>query len=121
MPVECFLAPGSFADVSALQTFDWDLPAGSEVIGDAAYNHYEMEDLLHEAADIHLRPIRKKNSQRVQPPWERFVLCHVRKRVETAGSLVERMMPKSIHAVTAKGFELKVLLFIAAYSLSFLV
>lgn len=35
----------------------------------------------------------------------------VRKIVETTGSLVERLLPKSIHAVTAKGFELKVALF----------
>jgi hypothetical protein len=30
--------------------------------------------------------------------------------------LIERMLPKTIHAVTAAGFELKVFLFVLAYS-----
>jgi hypothetical protein len=37
--------------------------------------------------------------------------------VETAGSLIEQLLPKSIHAVTSQGFELKVALFVIAYSL----
>lgn len=41
-----------------------------------------------------------------------------RKMVETASSLIERMLPKSIHAVTSQGFELKVALFVIAYSLN---
>jgi len=32
--------------------------------------------------------------------------------------LIERMLPKTIHAVTAEGFELKVFLFILAYSIN---
>jgi hypothetical protein len=40
--------------------------------------------------------------------------------VETTGSLIERLLPKSIHAVTAKGFELKVALFVLACSINFL-
>ncbi|MGD8405642.1 MAG: hypothetical protein PVJ21_18430 [Anaerolineales bacterium] len=44
----------------------------------------------------------------------------VRKIVETTGSLIERLLPKSIYAVTAKGFELKVVLFILACSINFL-
>ena len=39
-------------------------------------------------------------------------------QVETAGSLIERLLPKSIHAITAKGFELKVMLFTLAASLT---
>ena len=30
--------------------------------------------------------------------------------METAGSLIQRRLPKSIHAVTAAGFEMKVVL-----------
>jgi hypothetical protein len=32
--------------------------------------------------------------------------------------LLERMLPKTIHAVTAQGFELKVFLFVLAYSIN---
>ena len=47
-----------------------------------------------------------------------FVQSYYRKRVETAGSLIEQLLPKSIHAVTSQGFELKVALFVIASSLN---
>ena len=53
-------------------------------------------------------------------PWvsTSFVQSYYRKRVETAGSLIEQLLPKSIHAVTSQGFELKVALFVIASSLN---
>jgi len=48
-----------------------------------------------------------------------FQAC-IRKIVETTGSLIERLLPKSIHAVTARGFEIKVALFVLACSVNFL-
>lgn len=114
-PVEFFLTPGSCADVAGLDYFDFDLPPQSQIIGDKAYNDYELEDVLNEA-DLHLLPMRKINSKRPVPPWTHYLQAHYRKAVETAGSLLERLMPKSIHAVTAQGFELKVVLFVVALS-----
>jgi hypothetical protein len=38
--------------------------------------------------------------------------------IETVGSLMERMLPNTMHAVTAAGFELKVFLLVLAYSLN---
>ena len=46
------------------------------------------------------------------------VQSYHRKRVETAGSLIAQLLPKSIHAVTSQGFELKVALFVIASSLN---
>ena len=43
---------------------------------------------------------------------------YYRKMVETAGSLIEQWLPKSMHAVTAQGFALKVALFVIASSLN---
>ena len=37
-PVEFFLTPGHFSDISALDLFDFDLPPGSTIYGDKAYN-----------------------------------------------------------------------------------
>jgi hypothetical protein len=37
---------------------------------------------------------------------------------ETVGSLLERMLPKTIHTVTAAGFALKVFLFVLTYSIN---
>jgi hypothetical protein len=75
-----------------------------------------MEDVLLEASQIRLYPIRKKDSKRPLPPYIAYVQHYYRKRIETVGSLIERMLPKTIHAVTAEGFELKVFLFALAYS-----
>jgi hypothetical protein len=38
--------------------------------------------------------------------------------LETAGSHIERLFPKPIYAVTAKGFEVKVILFVLASSIN---
>ena len=62
--------------------------------------------------------MRKKNSQRRLPADVSFVQHYHRKMIETTGSLIEQMLPKSIHAVTSQGFELKVALFVIAYSLN---
>jgi hypothetical protein len=117
-PVEMFLAPGSTADVSTLPGFDFDLPHGSTVYSDSAFTLYSLEDVLREAAGIDLSPLRKKNSKRPVPAYIAYLQGQGRKMVETAGSLIARLLPKSIHAVTSKGFELKVMLFVLAYSIS---
>jgi len=117
-PVECFLTPGGFGDVDALKYYAYALPDGSIIYADKAYNDYAIEDLLQEVDHIQLIPMRKKNSKRTLPPYIAFVQSYHRKRVETAGSLIEQLLPKSIHAVTSQGFELKVALFVIASSLN---
>ncbi len=117
-PVEFFLTPGSFGDVDALKVFQFDLPEGSTIYADKAYNDYLVEDLLMEAASVRLLPIRKENSKRPLPPYVSYLQDRGRKFIETVGSLIERMLPKSIHAVTPKGFELKVSLFVLAYAIN---
>ena len=77
---------------------------------------HQIEDALQEAG-ISLKPIRKKNSKRQYPPWEVYLQQLTRKRVEVSISLIEQLLPKSIHAVSALGFELKGLLFVIATSI----
>jgi Transposase DDE domain len=117
-PVECLLTPGSYSDVRMRKTFRFDVPEGSHVYADKAYNDYAMEDVLLEASQIRLYPLRKKNSTRPLPPYIAYVQHDYRKRIETVGSLIERMLPKTIHAVTAAGFELKVFLCVLAYRIN---
>ena len=117
-PVECLLTPGGFGDVDALKYYAYELPNGAIIYADKAYNDYEIEDLLKEVNHIDLLPMRKKNSKRALSPPVTFVQSYHRKRVETAGSLIEQLLPKSIHAVTSQGFELKVALFVIASSLN---
>ena len=117
-PVECFLTPGSSSEVRALKTFTFDVPEGSRSYADKAYNDYQREDVLFEAAEIDLSPIGKKHATSTLPPYTAYVQHDYRKRIETVGSLLERMLPKTIHAVTAEGFELKVFLLVLAYSIN---
>jgi Transposase DDE domain len=72
-PVECFLTPGSDRDVRMLKTFRFDIPEGSHIYADKAYNDSAMEDVLLEASHIQLYPIRKKNSTRTLPPYIAYV------------------------------------------------
>lgn len=118
-PVEFFLTPGSYSDTHAFSLYDFDLPQNAWVTGDKAYTDYVVEDVLNEAG-IRMRPMRKGNSKRRVPPWIYYLQSTIRKVVETTGSLIERLLPKSIHSVTPKGFELKVGLFVLASSLNFL-
>ena len=117
-PVECVLTHGGCGDIDALKCYAYDLPDNSIIYADRAYNDYDIEDHLQEIEHIFLLPMRKKNSKRQLPACVSFVQHYHRKMVETAGSLIEQMLPKSIHAVTSQGFELKVALFVIAYSLN---
>ena len=115
-PVEVVLAPGAEHDAKALKQFDFNLPEEAVVYGDKACNDYDVEDLLEEAAEIDLLTLRKKNSKRAVPAYVEYLQHTYRKRIETAGSNIEKKLPASIHAVTAEGFELKVFLFVLALS-----
>ena len=119
-PVEFFLSPGSYSDTNALWVFFFDLPEGSKTTGDKAYTDYVVEDTMNEAK-LYLSPLRKKNSTRPVPPWVHYLMSSYRKMVETTGSLVEQLLPKHIHAVTPRGFEFKVALFVLACSINYLV
>jgi hypothetical protein len=118
-PVEFFLTPGSTSDTRAYGWYDFDLPQGAWVTGDKAYTDYVVEDVLNECG-LRIRTMRRANSKRPWPPWIVHLQATVRKIVETTGSLIERLLPKSIHSVKPQGFELKVGLFVLASSLNFL-
>jgi len=118
-PVEFFLTPGSWSDTKAYGRYDFDLPEQAWITGDKAHNDYDIEDALN-TSGLRMRPIRKENSKRPVPPWVYYLQSKYRKIVETTGSLLERLLPKSIHSVTARGFELKVGLFVLATRLNFL-
>ena len=120
-PVEVLLTPGNTSDTKVLEFFDFNLPKGSTIYGDKAYTNYEIEDLLRDNDGIELQPIRKVNHQRQFDPCVEFLQKTYRKGIETANSMITKMFPKTIHAVTAAGFELKVFLFVLAHSFQFAV
>ncbi len=115
-PVAFFLSAGSFADITAFQAMQVDLPKESELYADSAYTDYELEDYYQECEQLYLRVDRKSNSKRKDKPYEAFLKKHFRKRIETSFSGITNFFPKHIHAVTAKGFMLKIVLFLFAYA-----
>ena len=118
-PVEFVFTPGSESDISAFKKFELDIPNGSVIYADKAYNCYEFEDSLQEIG-ISLIAQRKGNSKRPLTGCLRYIQSRARKKIETTFSQITNLFPRSIHAVTERGFMLKIYLFILAHSISLL-
>jgi hypothetical protein len=117
-PGECVLTPGASSDGRALRSFQCDVPEGSVISADRAYKDDGLEALMYESVQSALSPLRNEHAKRVRPPSMAFVQHYFRNRGETASRLIDRRLPKTMHAVTARGFELKVFLLVLAYSIN---
>ena len=95
--------------------------AESNIYGDSAYTDYTIEDDMKEADFIQLMIQRKSNAKRKDEPWIRFIKEQMRKGIETTFSLLKGLFLRKIHAVTFKGFLLKILLFIIGFTFNKLV
>lgn len=116
-PVEIELLPGCSADLVGLKEMQLQLPPGSKLCADKAYNHYAYEDKLASDRDLHLLPQRKRNSKRAHSNELAGWINRVRKRIETTFSQVTARLGRKIHAVIPAGFELKIRLVFAAYAI----
>lgn len=117
-PIEFLLRPGAESDVAVLKDLNFDLPRNARCYADKIYNDDTHEALLLEALGVFFEPLRKKNSTKDTSYLNEHDKATIRKRIETSFSQITRFFPKSIHAVTARGFELKVICFIFAFSIS---
>jgi hypothetical protein len=117
-PRQYLLLPAAISDIEGLRKINLSLPKNSGLYGDKAYNDYKYEERLVQEKQIHLQPIRKKNSTRKGSGLWAKIRQKKRKIIETTFSCIEKLMPRSIHAVTKAGFELKVTLFILAYGVT---
>ncbi len=79
--------------------------------------YYEIEDILCDVC-VKLFLARKYNLKCPHPAWRTYLCEYYRKHVETAGSLIGRLLLRSIHALTQEGFELKVTLFVLASAIN---
>jgi hypothetical protein len=118
LPVEFALAPASDADIAAFRCLMLDLPEQAHLFADAGYLDQHEEALLRESADLHLVAARRRNSKQPLPPWVSYIAKHERKRVETVFSQIVSAFGRTVHAVTPRGFELKVFLTVLAYTLT---
>ena len=116
-PVEFVIEPGSRSDIRVARSFDFDIPRGSRIHADRAYTDYAFEDYLDLQRNISLAVKRKKNAKRRTNKF-----CgKTRKIIETAFSSIVRSFARKVHAITPQGFELKIVMFIFAYAMGFLV
>lgn len=116
-PVELVLVPGSTADISALRCMDLNVPEGSEIFGDSGFLDREFEAALDEEADLRLVVPRRSNRKDQLDGCLEYVCRLCRKRVKTTFSQLSERLARSIHAVRPRGFELKILLTVLAFSL----
>lgn len=118
IPVEFGFVPGCESDVQALKKLPLAVAAESKIYGDAAYTDYQIEDDMREADLVELMIQRKSNSLRKDEPWIRFIKEQMRKGIETSFSEIKALFLRKIHAVTFKGFLLKLVMFILAFTLN---
>ena len=115
-PIDLLILPARESDIGSFKKFDLNLPKNSRIIGDKAYNDYKYEDRLIQEKQIFLMPIRKTNSKRKGSEFFAKIRKGKRRIIETLFSCIERLMPRSIHAVTIAGLILKTTLFVLAYA-----
>lgn len=118
IPVEFGFVPGCESDVQALKKLPLSVAAESKIYGDAAYTDYQTEDDMREIELIELMIQRKRNSLRPDEPWIRFIKEQMRKGIETCFSEIKALFLRKIHAVTFKGFLLKLVMFMLAFTLN---
>ena len=118
LPVEVMLAPGSEADISAFKCLPLDLPEKARIFADAGYLDDHEQALLEEAAAVQLIAARRTNCKEQLLPWVSYISRHERKQIETVFSQIVRTFGRSIHAVTPRGFELKVFLTVLAFTMT---
>lgn len=119
IPIEFCFTPGSTSDIAGLKMLPCELPRGSFLFADRAYNAYSLEDDIKEMAEFTLVPRRKKNMTRQHSPIQEFILNQTRNRIETVFSAIISKMPRHIRARTERGFYLKITFFIIAYLFTF--
>jgi hypothetical protein len=120
IPVEIAFLPGSYHDSRFLNRIHFNLPANARVFGDNAFENHELEDNTELMDQIQWETVRKKNTTRGDIYQIRLWKQSVRRNVEAVFSAITTGFPKTIHAVTVDGFNLKVFMFIFSYALSFL-
>lgn len=115
-PVEFCLVPARENDIKALYKLPLDVPPESCIYVDAGYTDYKAEEDLFYSDAVWLKTVRKSNSKRPDSPSEAYIKNRMRKQIETQISLIKSKMLRCTHAVTEKGFLLKVALFVIAFA-----
>jgi hypothetical protein len=118
IPVEFCFVPGSESDVQALKKLPLTVSPESNIYGDSAFTDYTIEDDMKEADLVQLMIQRKSNATRKDEPWIRFIKEYMRKGIETTFSEIKALFLRKIHAITFKGFLIKLVMFMLGFTLN---
>lgn len=116
IPVEFCFTPGREHDITALHQLPLAVSPESRIYADNGYMNQQTEETIWQAESIEMMVQRRANNKQQDAPWIRFVKQQMRKPIETTFSGIKNLFPRKIHAVTAKGFLLKIVLFIVAFT-----
>lgn len=114
-PVEYTFTPGSIAEIDGLRQMPMQLPEKSTLYGDSGFTDYNHEEEMEQGENIDLKIARKSNSKKPHKPWWNYIIDCERKPIETTFSQICACLPRKIHAVTQKGFLLKLVLALFAH------
>jgi len=119
-PFEVRLRPGQYHDSEPFKLMNLNFPKGSSLYGDSTYTDYAKEKELKKQG-VRVIMQRRANSQRPHLLEDGFDLKRFRRTIETTFSQIRALLPKKFHAVTSSGFELKVMCFIIAIVINFII
>ena len=101
--------------MKVFKELELDLPAGATIHADKGHNDYHYEDLLEEVG-VNL-VCQRKNSKHSHSACTEFLAKPVRQYIETVFGELSRMFSGKSHTVTPRGFELKIVCFLLAFSI----
>ncbi len=108
LPVAFQLLPSSFHDLTPIYELTVNLPDGSALFADKAYNDTLGAEPILAQDGLRLIPIRKQN-MKSQHDWaDEYDLRLYRKAIETVNSQLESMGINHLRARTNPGFDIKV-------------
>lgn len=116
-PVEFLVTPGSVHDSKAFKEMNINLPRSSVIYADSAYINKSVENKLLANKKVLLVAQRRSNAKQKLTACIEKIRKKKRKKIETVFSVLQKLLPKSIHAVSKKGFELKIVNFIIALAI----
>ncbi len=117
-PVEIHFMPGAESDLNVLWKMELDIPIGSELYADGAYNCFDLEDVLEEEGIKLLTKRGDSAKNRLRSVFEEKLISSRRQIVETVFSCITGLFPKNLKVRTEAGFMIKVFCSVLAYSIS---
>ena len=96
---------------------DLNPPPESTLFGEGGFLDTEFEAALREQAEVNLVVPRRATMKEQLDGCLEYVCRSCRKRVEAPFSLLAERLARSIHAVRPRGFALKVMLTVLAFSI----